>query len=217
MHQWKEVKLAVAVVFPDNRHCFLHECIICLWLPCQGLLCVHIATDATVHAASLLNWDVLPVLCLLSFPLRRSWSTDRSTVPAANRHLAPPHHLQLNFIQKYLNSSSLRSCLQPDSTLLYLRYCISAAGEANEIKSALFSWVEERRLTPQSNHVHHKRKLGIDPSCCKLRRFLQHYKSSQTNNYTNPTTEIISHSRDTSRSSNYIYTVYDNTIVYRYG
>lgn len=133
----------VVVVFPDNRHCFLPECIICLWLPCLGLLCVHIATDATVHAASLLNWDVLPVLCLLSFPLR-SWSTDRSTVPASNRHLAPPHHLQLNFIQKYLNSSSLRSCLQPDSTLLYLRYCISAAGEANEIKSALFSWEEER-------------------------------------------------------------------------
>lgn len=207
MHQWKEFKLAV-VVFPDNRHCFLHECIIYLWLLCQGLLWVHIATDATVHAASLLNWDVLPVLCLLSFPLRRS--TDRSTVPAANGHLASPHHRQLNFIQKYLNSSSLRSCLQPDSPFLYLRYCISAAGEANEIKSALFSWVEERRLTPQSNHVHHKRKLGIDPSCCKLRRFLQQYKSSQTNNYTNYTTEIISHSRDTSSRSN-------NTIVCRYG
>lgn len=88
------------VVFPDNRHYFLHECIICPWLPCMGLLCVHIATDATVHAASLLNWDVLPVLCLLAFPLR-SWSTARSTVPASNRHLAPPHHLQLNFIQKY--------------------------------------------------------------------------------------------------------------------
>lgn len=121
LHVLERVQCKLTVVFPDNRHCFLHECIICLWLPCKGLLFVHIATDATVHSASLLNWDALPVLCLLSFPLR-CWSTDLSTIPAADRHLAPPHHLQLNFIQKYFNSSSLRSWLQTDSTLMYLCY-----------------------------------------------------------------------------------------------
>lgn len=67
------------VVFPDNRHCFLHECIICLWLPCLGLLCPHSNQwDCPCSFASKLGCSSCPMSSVISIKVlvhRQEYST----------------------------------------------------------------------------------------------------------------------------------------------